>query len=168
MRARLAKVMHVSAFEDLYQLACQKAELVKQEPVVSKQLLRCILSAEQAITSHWFRLATAKRRCSRHSGGAGRHDMAKRAFLTAEQLADVLGSFPSDHTVSVVRIRYKNRQEIRSQESFRLDHLRAFIQSCMSERHQPGGDLELEIPALDKGLVGHHDGLYWLETCQRK
>jgi len=94
--------------------------------------------------------------------------MTKRTFLTAEQLSEVLNAFPANHTVSVVRIRYKNRQEIRTQESIQIEHLKAFIASASAAGHQPGGDLELQIPALGKTLVGHHDGLYWLEADQGK
>lgn len=97
-----------------------------------------------------------------------RTSMSKPAFLSMEQLSEVLDSFPANHTVSVVRIRYKNRQEIRTPESFQIEHLKAFLESCSEAGHQPGGDLELEIPALGKTLVGHHDGLYWFEANRQK
>lgn len=90
--------------------------------------------------------------------------MTQRSFLTSEQLAEILDSFPANHVVAVVRIRYKNRREIRTHESFQIEHFKAYIHSCSKAGHQPGGDLELKIPALGKTLVGHHDGLYWLEA----
>jgi hypothetical protein len=90
--------------------------------------------------------------------------MTTQTFLTAEQLSEVFDSFSPDQIVSVARIRYKNRREIRTHESHRIEHLKAFMESCFAERHQPGGDLELKVPALGKTLVGHHDGLYWLEA----
>ena len=93
--------------------------------------------------------------------------MTKRAFLSAEELSAALDSLPSGQVVSVVRIRYKNRNPIRTNESFRVEDFRAFVTTCLEERHQPGGDLELAIPALGKTLVGHHDGLYWLEDSPR-
>lgn len=95
-----------------------------------------------------------------------REAMTQFDFLTVEQLSAALDVFPSDQIVSVVRIRYMNRQEIRTREDFRVEQLRAFLESCVSGGHQPGGDLELEIPALGKTLVGHHDGLYWLEPTR--
>lgn len=48
------------AFENLYQLLCRKAETLKQEHVVSKQLLHCLLSAEQAIRSRAEYIPTVK------------------------------------------------------------------------------------------------------------
>ena len=89
-----------------------------------------------------------------------------KQFLTAAELTDALSSFAADELVSVTRIRYKNRQEIRKQENIRLQDLIAFLHSCLLERHQPGGDLELKIPSLGQILVGHHDGLYWLEPAE--
>lgn len=91
-----------------------------------------------------------------------------KQFLTAVELTDALSSFAADDIVSVTRIRYKNRQEIRRQENIRCQDLMKFLESCLLERHQPGGDLELKIPALGQTLVGHHDGLYWLEPSQEK
>jgi len=37
------------------------------------------------------------------------------------------------------------------------------VSVAIDQGHQPGGDIELIIPAIYKVLVGHHDGIYWLE-----
>jgi hypothetical protein len=93
--------------------------------------------------------------------------MKKQTFLSKEQLSAVFDSFSTNQVVSVARIRYKNRKEIRTHENVRVEQLRAFIESCSTEGHQPGGDLELEIPVLGQTLVGHHDGVYWLEKSKQ-
>lgn len=90
----------------------------------------------------------------------------KNKFLSNQELAEVLDSFSPNEMVNVVRIRYKNKKEIRTQESIRVEDLQRFFETCIEDRHQPGGDLELEIRPLGKLLVGHHDGLYWLEPLR--
>lgn len=89
--------------------------------------------------------------------------MHQSDYLSAEQLNAVLESFGPGATVEVVRIRYKNRREIRRSEQMSVEALRALIVEAMDEGHQYGGDLEVPIPALGKILVGHHDAVYWLE-----
>jgi hypothetical protein len=44
-----------------------------------------------------------------------------------------------------------------------VDELESLILSSMEEGQQPGGDLEVALPGSSDALVGHHDGLYWLE-----
>jgi hypothetical protein len=41
--------------------------------------------------------------------------------------------------------------------------LKEFILNAIDDELQPGGDLELWLPSLGEKLVGHHDGIYWLE-----
>lgn len=50
-RLLAAEVFDVEAFRALKAYLCEKAELIKHEHVVSKQVLICVLSASQAITS---------------------------------------------------------------------------------------------------------------------
>jgi len=90
--------------------------------------------------------------------------LARPRFLSAEEIAEALDSVAQSATVGVVRVRYKNGTPLRSAQQFLVGDLQAFIAQCMEDAHQPGGDLELEIPALGKKLVGHHDGVYWLEN----
>lgn len=83
--------------------------------------------------------------------------------LSKAQLAELLATFKPDETVSVVRIRYRNAEEVRRSEDVSVEHLRKFIFECIENEDQPGGDLEVAIPALNGTLIGHHDGVYWLE-----
>lgn len=43
------------------------------------------------------------------------------------------------------------------------DAARATVFFLPIEGHQPGGDLEVAWPGSSDVLVGHHDGLYWVE-----
>ena len=90
--------------------------------------------------------------------------LARPRFLSAEEIAEALDSVAQSATVGVVRVRYKNGTPLRSAQQFLVGDLQAFIAQCMEDAHQPGGALELEIPAMGKKLVGHHDGVYWLEN----
>ena len=83
--------------------------------------------------------------------------------LSKEQLAELLGMFKPDEVVSVVRIRYRNKDDIRRTEAIAIEDLKRFIFECLENEDQPGGDIELKIPTIGKTLVGHHDGVYWLE-----
>lgn len=82
-------------------------------------------------------------------------------FLSEEQLEDVLSSFPPEETLSIVKVRYKNRQPIKRTEQMTVKAFRAFVRE--SSESGWGADIELYVPALSKTLVGHHDGVFWLE-----
>jgi len=84
-------------------------------------------------------------------------------FLSGEEVRSVLASFPPGETITVVRTRFKNKTEIRTEVRMSVDELEALILSSMEEGQQPGGDLEVSLPGCSMALVGHHDGLYWLE-----
>ena len=85
-------------------------------------------------------------------------------FLTEEQINDALNSFKPGAILTVHRIRYKNKDEIRTLNEMSVEQFREFVRECIENGRQPGGDLELHIPALKKTLIGHHDGVYWLES----
>ncbi len=87
----------------------------------------------------------------------------KPYFLSASEVTTILESFEPSTTIEVVRIRYKNHHEIRRPEQITVEELKALILEAMEEGHQYGGNLEVPIPTLCKTLVGHHDGIYWLE-----
>ncbi|WP_133406892.1 hypothetical protein [Parashewanella tropica] len=61
------------------------------------------------------------------------------------------------------QVRPHNKGEIRRQKSLSKSKFKEMISEAIEYGHQPGGDLELRIPAINKMLVGHHDGIYWLE-----
>ncbi len=84
-------------------------------------------------------------------------------FLSCEEVRSLLASFPQGETITVVRTRYKNKTEIRTEVRMSVDELESLILSSMEEGQQPGGDLEVALPGSSDALVGHHDGLYWLE-----
>ena len=84
-------------------------------------------------------------------------------YLTPEQLSDVFASFKPNQTVSVVRFVYKASQTIRRPEQMTVESLKTMVFSSMDDERLPGGDFEVEIPALGKKLYGHHDGVFWLE-----
>lgn len=84
-------------------------------------------------------------------------------YLTKDQILDILASFEPTRAIAIVRLIYKNKQEIRQPESMSVESLRSLILESMENEHQPGRDIEVEIPKLGKKLIGHHDGVYWLE-----
>ena len=56
----MADHFDISAFEVFYRYLCQKAEFIKSEHVVSKQVLQYLLSAQQTIESKAEYLPAAK------------------------------------------------------------------------------------------------------------
>lgn len=83
--------------------------------------------------------------------------------LTAEQVVELLKEFSSVSTVTIYRVRYKNGSPIKKAEEMKVEELQSLILECLEEEHQPGGDLEVFLPSAGKTLIGHHDGVYWLE-----
>lgn len=75
----------------------------------------------------------------------------------------MLAPFPHGEAITVVRIRYKNKTEIRTEVRMPVDEFESLILSSMEEGQQPGGDLEVTLPGSSDVLVVHHDGLYWIE-----
>ncbi len=84
-------------------------------------------------------------------------------FLSEEQLVDILSSFPPEGMLSVVKVRYKNKQPIKREEQMTLEAFREFVRESIESGW--GDDIELYVPALNKTLVGHHDGVFWLEQA---
>lgn len=84
-------------------------------------------------------------------------------YLSSEDVDRALATLLSGQPVEVTNIQYKNKQEIRRVVKMSRDELVELIRGCMKEEHQPGGDIEVRLPALGATLVGHHDGVYWLE-----
>ncbi len=84
-------------------------------------------------------------------------------YLAEDDVDFVLGTLPADHLIDVVQIRYKNKVEIRKILKMAREELRDLIHRSMEDEHQFGGDMEVGIPELQTTLVGHHDGVYWLE-----
>jgi hypothetical protein len=83
--------------------------------------------------------------------------------LSANEVLSVLGEFSPTEIVSVVRIKYKNREPIRKTVRMHIDELKSLILSSLEDGHQAGGDMEVYLPTAGLVLVGHHDGIYWVE-----
>jgi hypothetical protein len=84
-------------------------------------------------------------------------------YLSQEELLGVLKQFDASEPISVERVRSHNRGEIRNTLRMNFNEFQALVLDAIEEGHQPGGDLEVVVPKLNKKLVGHHDGIYWLE-----
>lgn len=87
--------------------------------------------------------------------------MTKPIFLDQKELENIISSFPNDIALSVVKIRYKNHEPIKHIESMPISAFRRFVIEALETGYCQ--DIELFVPLLDKNLIGHHDGLFWLE-----
>lgn len=85
--------------------------------------------------------------------------------LSKDEVFALVDSLDGD-TVAYERVRLHKKGDIRILESKHKSEFKAFISTSIEEGHQPGGDLEVFIPSLNQTLVGHHDGIYWLESRQ--
>ncbi|WP_444912499.1 hypothetical protein [Microbulbifer sp. PAAF003] len=84
-------------------------------------------------------------------------------YLNKDDIFELIDSLSSD-VVSFDRVRPHNKGEIRKSASMDRRELKEFIAGAIEEEHQPGGDIEIFIPSINKILVGQHDGVYWLES----
>ena len=82
--------------------------------------------------------------------------------LTADQIREVLGAYASTHVMEVVRIRYKNKREIKHPEFMTAGELEQWIVASMDSGWS--FDMDVFLPATGQRLIGHHDGVYWLEA----
>lgn len=88
--------------------------------------------------------------------------MPEYRHLTEKEILDLIDGFSPEAVIPVIRIRYRNKQELRSTTPMTRHELSALILAGIEEEHLFGGDLELELPWLGQTLVGHHDGIFWL------
>ena len=82
--------------------------------------------------------------------------------LTEEEVFELIDSLDRE-IIEFERIRPHNKGEIRRKDSMDSAAFKKMIAESIEEEHQPGGDIELYIPSVSKVLVGHHDGIYWLD-----
>ena len=82
-------------------------------------------------------------------------------FLSEEQLMDILSSFSSEETLSIVKVRYKNKLPIKRTEQMTIEAFKEFVLESIESGW--GSDVELYVPSLNKTLIGHHDGVFWLD-----
>jgi predicted peptidase len=85
--------------------------------------------------------------------------------LSEEEIRALLAEMDPTRPIEVTRIRYKNRQEIRRSTPMSVAEFRDFILGSYENGHQPGGDLEAPLDCR-RILVGHHDGIYWIEELK--
>jgi hypothetical protein len=83
------------------------------------------------------------------------------SHLSAAKLAEILGTFSPGAELAVTKFRYKNGAAIRRVEIMPIESVRALLLESIDIG--TGYDFELRVPTLDKTLVGHHDGVFWLE-----
>ncbi|WP_459204627.1 hypothetical protein [Ralstonia pseudosolanacearum] len=92
-RFRKVEIFDASAFQALYDYVALKAESMKDEYVVSKQVLRCVLDARQAVLENTQHVLVAGERSAA---------MADRFLNLLGMIA--LGEAPSDRRPRVPRI----------------------------------------------------------------
>ena len=85
--------------------------------------------------------------------------------LSLDEVFRLIDSIDSEE-ISYYRVRSHNQKDIRTTTSMLKNELKVFIARAVEESHQPGGDIEVFIPAINQTLVGHHDGIYWLRPSQ--
>ena len=86
------------------------------------------------------------------------------AHLSAAEVVAILEGISNAGPIPIERIRYKNKTEITSRTHLPLAELLALIATAIEESHIPDGDLRIELPELNQALIGHHDGIFWLES----
>ncbi len=88
--------------------------------------------------------------------------------LTPQQIRKLFADFDREQLLEVISIRYKNKDEIRRGTQKKASEVELFILECIEDEDQPGGDLEVIFPESSFYLVGHHDGVYWLEDSSTR
>ena len=86
---------------------------------------------------------------------------ARPDHLSADQIRELFGAYAPDHELEVIRIRRKNKQEIKRSEFITASKLERWIVESMDSGWS--FDMDVFLPATNQRLVGHHDGVYWLE-----
>lgn len=81
--------------------------------------------------------------------------------LTEEQIRALLSRYEASHKLTITRIRYKNKQEIRRPESITARALLDLIVESIDSGF--GFDMDVGLPQTGQTLIGHHDGVYWLK-----
>jgi hypothetical protein len=81
--------------------------------------------------------------------------------LNEEQIEEILSVLPSGGMLSVTFVHYKNQQEISTVQEMTTESFIELVRESLESGW--GKDLELHIPSFNQKLVGHHDGVFWLE-----
>ena len=88
----------------------------------------------------------------------------RSSHLTLSELDEALRGVDSDCQLMVTRVRSQNKGEIRRVVEMSASALRTLIHTSVEDGHMAGGDLEVLLPGINRRLVGHHDGVFWLEA----
>ncbi|GLS15699.1 hypothetical protein [Hydrogenophaga electricum] len=82
-------------------------------------------------------------------------------YLTEEQIHTLLSRYDAAFELTMTRIRYKNKQEIRRPETITARALLELIVESIDSGW--GFDMDVDLPQTGQTLMGHHDGIYWLK-----
>jgi hypothetical protein len=85
------------------------------------------------------------------------------AHLNQDQISQLFVGLEPSEKLHVVRVRYKNKEEIRLTETMSATELRHLLLESILSEHLTGGDLEVTFPLAGQTLVGQHDGVFWLQ-----
>ncbi|RYY80647.1 MAG: hypothetical protein EOO69_01795 [Moraxellaceae bacterium] len=85
-------------------------------------------------------------------------------YLSQDQLFELLADFDDSEYIEIIYIRYRQRQEIHTLEKISFSNLKELIFNALDEGHIFGGDIQINLPRLSQKLIGHHDGIFWLEA----
>ena len=91
-----------------------------------------------------------------------RRENINMKYLTKAQVYEAIDSLSSE-TIEFESVRSHNKSEIRKSKTMDIQSFKNMVAESIEEGHLPGGDIEVKIPSIRLTLVGHHDGLYWLE-----
>ncbi len=78
--------------------------------------------------------------------------------LTTDQVRELFTAYDPAHELEVVRIRRRNKQEIRHPEFMPVGELERWIVESMDSGWS--FDMDVFLPATGQRLIGHHDGVY--------
>jgi len=83
-------------------------------------------------------------------------------YLTEKQVYETIDALMCE-VIKFESVKPHNKSEIRKSMTMDIKLFKRMVSESIEEGHLPGGDIEVKIPSLGQTLVGHHDGLYWLE-----
>ncbi len=89
------------------------------------------------------------------------------SHLSKEELEALFDGLDGKKPLHVTHIRYKNAEEIRRTQVMTLAECQEFVLTSHQDGHQPGGDCEVPLDS-NRILVGHHDGIYWIEDAKQQ
>ena len=83
--------------------------------------------------------------------------------LNKDQISQLFAALEPGENLSVVRIRYRNKEEIRLSETMTATELKDLLLDSLLNEALLDGDLEVILPMTGQTLIGQHDGIFWLQ-----